>query len=135
MILKMDIEGGEWDFFDKVDEKTLSQFDQLVFEIHGLLKTDRWVYYAECLGRLRKAYSLIHIHANNCSRYGVIDGLRISDCMELTYVRNGNRVFEFDDSILPRNTDRPNIAGLDETDLGRWNSLIDRISCLQLEEE
>ena len=50
--------------------------------------------------------------------------------MELTYIRNAGQVFELDDSTLPRKTDRPNIAGLDETDLGRWNRLIDRINCI-----
>ena len=128
MILKMDIEGGEWGFFERVDEKILSQFDQLVFEIHGLLKTGRWAYYAECLGRLGRTHSLIHVHANNYSRYALINRLRISDCMELTYVKNGDREFEFNDSTFPIMEDRPNIAGLDETDLGRWNNLIDSIN-------
>ncbi|MBR4574849.1 MAG: FkbM family methyltransferase [Lachnospiraceae bacterium] len=128
MILKMDIEGGEWEFFEKVDDKLLQQFDQLVFEIHGLLRSDRWAYYGACLERLGRTHSLIHVHANNYSKYALIDGLRLADCMELTYVRNAGQEFEFDDSTLPRKTDRPNIAGLDETDLGRWNRLIDRIN-------
>ena len=36
MILKMDVEGAEWDFLDTVDTKTLKQFDQIVFEYHEL---------------------------------------------------------------------------------------------------
>lgn len=48
--------------------------------------------------------------------------------MELTYVRNDGKMMRFDDVSLPRESDYPNIPGLDETDLGNWNALIDKIT-------
>ena len=34
MILKMDVEGAEWDFLETVKSETLAQFDQIVLEFH-----------------------------------------------------------------------------------------------------
>ena len=126
-ILKMDIEGAEWVFYETVGENLLSGFDQLVFETHGLLNVDRWKYFADCLKRLERTHTLVHVHANNYSKYALIDGLRLADCMELTYVKNDGKTFKHDEAVLPRSLDYPNIPGLDETDLRNWNTLIDKI--------
>lgn len=127
MILKMDIEGAEWEVFENEREDVLEKFDQLVFEIHNLSKPDKWEYYAKCLERLRLTHELVHVHANNVCKFLWIDGLKFADCMELTYVKKENRDF-FDSNVtLPSNLDRPNICGLAEIELGDWNLNIDRI--------
>lgn len=127
MILKMDIEGAEWDVFENEKENVFERFDQLVFEIHNLLKTDKWGYYAKCLERLRRTHELVHIHANNVSRFALIDGLKLADCMELTYIKKEGRKYYASREILPSYLDRPNIYGLTEIELGDWNYLINRL--------
>ena len=37
MILKMDIEGAEYNIFEHIDDATLKQFKQIVLEFHDLL--------------------------------------------------------------------------------------------------
>ena len=37
MILKMDVEGAEWDFLATVSSEILSRFDQMTFEFHSLI--------------------------------------------------------------------------------------------------
>ena len=36
LIMKMNIEGCEWDVFDKAAPDEISQFSQIVIELHGL---------------------------------------------------------------------------------------------------
>ena len=36
MILKMDVEGAEWGFLERVSSETLSQFSQMSFEFHNI---------------------------------------------------------------------------------------------------
>lgn len=127
MILKMDIEGAEWKVFEGLSEELLNRFDQMVFEIHGLMKTEKWNYYSECLEHLNKTHALVHVHGNNACRYALIGGVRLPDCLELTYVRRESKEFFEDRSALPRSEDYPNVRGLDEIELGWWNSQIDAL--------
>ncbi len=127
LILKMDIEGAEWPVFENISEELLDGFDQMVFEIHGLMKKNKWEYYAECLERLNRTHVLVHVHGNNACRYALIDGLRLPDCIELSYVKRTNKDYYEDNAVLPRSLDRPNVKGLDEIALGDWNTWINRI--------
>ena len=129
MILKMDIEGAEWDVFENEKEEVLESFVQLIFEIHNLSKVDKWEYYSKCLERLRKTHELVHIHFNNVCKVLWIDGLKLADCMELTYVKKNNIEFFDSEVSLPSNLDRPNIYGLVEIELGDWNNTIDKLFC------
>lgn len=49
MILKMDIEGAEWDVLGSICCSTLSMFDQIVIEYNGLLSITRWKEYSYIL--------------------------------------------------------------------------------------
>ena len=41
MLIKMDVEGAEWDFLESVNEDILSRFRIMTFELHGLLMEER----------------------------------------------------------------------------------------------
>lgn len=86
IFLKMDIEGGEYEWLKYVSESQLKKFKQIVIEFHGLTNNGWGCSYDEkvqCLSKLNKTHYIIHAHCNN---YGpVVHGF--PDVLELTYVR------------------------------------------------
>ncbi len=109
LILKMDIEGAEWDAIEAMSMDTLRQFSQIVIELHNVVnKASDLLPKAERV--LRKLYSThqpVHIHANNWGSLGFIDGTLIPDTIELTYVRRTDHQFEKCYKIFPTELDMP----------------------------
>ena len=126
MILKMDVEGAEWDFLENVSSSTLNQFDQLLFEFHDLTryKTDKeMIRTISLINKINLTHTLVHLHGNNFGHYinsgnfGVIP-----DVLELTYLRTANHQFHDDKKIfLPTKLDCPNGHRLPDIPLGYWN--------------
>ena len=71
IFLKMDIEGGEYDFFRSLTEKQIQKFKQIVLEVHFPNTIRRW----EMLNRLAKTHYLIHVHGNNFQKKVAIKDL------------------------------------------------------------
>jgi hypothetical protein len=85
IFLKMDIEGGEYDWLKSVSESQLKKFKQIVIEFHGLTNNGWGCHYnekIECLTKLNNTHYIIHAHGNNNGP--VVNG--IPDVLELTYV-------------------------------------------------
>ena len=126
MILKMDVEGAEWDFLETVSLETLNQFDQIIFEFHDMVAPKNFYQMGRTLALIEKlniTHALIHLHGNNFSKYVLIEGIGIiPDVLELTYLNRANRNFVDDAEIfLPTPVDFPNNPNLPEISLGFWN--------------
>ena len=67
MILKMDVEGAEWEILSCINENILARFDQIVLEYHELLAADKekekLIFSA--LSKINSKHKLIHLHGNN----------------------------------------------------------------------
>lgn len=84
-ILKLDIEGSEWEILNSA--KNLGSFDQVLLELHYLNKlADPKVHLdsVEGLGRLLDFYFPIFISGNNCCGVVTLGGFTIPRVMELT---------------------------------------------------
>ena len=122
MILKMDVEGAEWDFLETVDLKTLRKFDQIVFEFHNLIQAGNSKRNIKLLSKLNKTHQLVHIHGNNCGYVIRIGNSVFPDVFEATYVLKDKYNFEEDcDISLPLPLDIPNDKGRPDIILGKWN--------------
>jgi len=64
MILKMDIEGGEYETFLNVDENLFTHFNQIALEVHGVISSSKDLA-IKLFTLLNKNYYLVHIHGNN----------------------------------------------------------------------
>ena len=112
IFLKMDIEGGEYDWFLSLSENDLTHFKQMVFELH-CINDDRFGCSYEnkmkCLKKLSNTHYIIHAHANNNGTgWGIdreVNG--IPNIIELTYIRKDNIL------VPTRNTIPLPIEGLD----------------------
>jgi hypothetical protein len=81
-VLKMDVEGAEWDVFRTAD---LSRVTQLIAELHDIHKAP-----LEVLNKINEQFYLVHIHANNYPKqpYFNIDRIRrVPVVLECTWVR------------------------------------------------
>ncbi|MBR1421601.1 MAG: FkbM family methyltransferase [Selenomonadaceae bacterium] len=125
MILKMDVEGAEWDFLETVKSETLEQFDQIILEIHGLVLEMNVVKSGRFISRLQKlnqTHQVIHIHGHNGDAAIKLEEMIFPNCLEVTYANQKNYEFEDAEIILPHPLDKPNGSWLPEYILGNWNS-------------
>lgn len=131
-VLKMDIEGFEWEFFKNADMKYIGEnFDYLCLELHGLIEEvpDNWIINpktqkaknnmnlkVEVLDKLNSRYDIIHIHGNNHSpRY-----FDMPDSLEITYKF---RTFFEDEINIPfpiKEIDKPNFPERADYILDWW---------------
>lgn len=81
MILKIDIEGGEYETLQNLDKDKLLKFSQIGAEFHNLL-TEPWKY-IELLNRLNQHFYITHLHANNIGH--IHEG--IPDTIEISFIR------------------------------------------------
>jgi hypothetical protein len=112
MILKMDIEGNEFETLLNCDDSVFSHFNQIGLEVHDVLNSHpekeniinvddenlRWLNKIKLFSRLNEYYHLVHIHGNNNS-LSIRDG--IADVLELTYIRKDHMPPEPRRSSLP----------------------------------
>ena len=123
MILKMDVEGAEYGFLNMISEDILKQFDQIVFEFHGIIERKNADKLIAALTKLNKTHQVIHVHGNNYSSTLEINGYRFSRALEVTYVKRDMYEFiEDEDIVLPLSIDAPCRKDRAELNLGKWNA-------------
>lgn len=127
LLLKMDIEGCEWDLLENLNEVILTRFEQMVIEFHNLafLQNEYFgqfnITYNKMLNvfsKLNKHFYLGHIHGNNCG--GFKD---IPNTIECTYIRKdmvwGSPSIETQAYPIP-GIDYPNNINLPDYRLDWW---------------
>jgi hypothetical protein len=71
IVLKIDVEGAEWDSFLAVPDRVLEQIDQIAVEFHWLQnEKGDWIQddkYLRVVQRLKQFFEVAHIHFNNAS--------------------------------------------------------------------
>jgi hypothetical protein len=115
-ILKIDIEGAEWNVLATAD---LSRVTQLIVELHDLHED-----YSKILKRINKNFYLVHAHGNNCHKQPWVITDRVSKIpryLECTWVRkNLVRGAVLSDDALPGPLDIPNDPNTPDMALDFW---------------
>jgi len=110
--LKLDIEGGEYKYFDWLLEEYIHKLDQIFVEVH-MLGHPRYKN-SKIIEKINKTHALIHAHGNNTNsmvsnKYTEIDGVLVPIIIELTFLHK-----QYFDTIkpnqqeLPHECDQPN---------------------------
>ena len=123
MVLKIDVEGYEWNVFAGMTENTLSRFDQITAELHNLTAEEDRELKIKALENLAKTHKVIHIHANNYSPVDYCGDLIMPDTIEVTWLRKNQCSDTQYTGILPRPVDRRCDALSPEIMVGYWNLL------------
>jgi hypothetical protein len=120
-ILKIDIEGAEWDVLGAATSAELTRFSQIVSEFHGFENAadPDWREKARrVLAKLRSIFDIVHVHANNYGSLNIIANVAIPSTFELTLANRA--IYECDetDEVFPTALDQPNWAGRPDIFLG-----------------
>lgn len=97
LILKMDIEGSEWEVLSQLAVTDLLKFRQLIIEFHFLANSLEPIDYDSKISVLKKLaenFYILNSHPNNCGDLFVIENLLLPDVIEVTYVRKNSYSLE-----------------------------------------
>jgi hypothetical protein len=123
LILKVDIEGSEWEVFDAIDERTLGAFSQILCEFHhlsGLAVESKRTLIARVFSKLTTTHAVFHVHANNCAPFYVIGNVPVPVCIELSLASRSRYSFEPSDELFPTPLDASCAAGVADYFLGSF---------------
>jgi hypothetical protein len=90
-ILKMDVEGAEWEVLTETSILLMRRFEQIVLELHNLPKLEETRFRGlawRVLASLSSAFTLCHVHANNFGSIANVSGFPVPETLEVTYIRS-----------------------------------------------
>lgn len=111
MVLKIDVEGAEWDVLAAMPPATLRRFDQIVLELHDFRRLGEPEWRARASAGLRKltqSFTIHHVHANNYAPVVVLDGWPVADVVEISLVRTELVTRSPSSALLPTYLDAAN---------------------------
>lgn len=118
MILKMDIEGYEWEVFAQARSELLNRFSQIVLELHNLNNVQQAELMQQALSNLNKTHGAVHVHGNNCDKYLMLKGMILPDTLEITYLNKSEYQLQASRTFFPTELDRLNAPRNPEIVLG-----------------
>lgn len=95
MILKVDIEGAEWDVL--MTSNKLSRFRQIVFEAHWMHKIENTIFYndvVKTLANLRNTHIPVWVHANNNVPLMIMGNSPIPTVFEVLFLRKDSYTYK-----------------------------------------
>lgn len=121
LILKMDVEGAEWDAIAAASSETLSQFSQIVFELHDVYSSALHERICGFLSKLNETHQPVWIHGNYHADYARIDDVVVPWALEVLYVRRRDHQFADSTHFYPLAQDMANNISRNDIRLGVWN--------------
>lgn len=99
MILKMDVEGYEYEIIENTESSVWDKFDQIVIEFHDCLNPSIMFLLVKCLKKLFNTHALIYVHGNNFGDTVKVGDLTLYQYMEMSLSNRKNDLI-----IAGRNT-------------------------------
>lgn len=110
-ILKMDIEGAEWEVFNEANSVDISKFRQIVLELHwfkdAFSASKKTKQVVSSLLNIKKTHNLVAVHGNNHRETFEFEGLILPDVAEVLFLRKDSYRFEPHDDLEV--SDRPDV--------------------------
>lgn len=83
-LLKIDIEGWEYEVIESIPQDLLEKSPVLLLEVHNLdTKLDKFV---QMMEKINQTFALVHIHPNNWGITFDVDGYPFPEVLELSFV-------------------------------------------------
>ena len=129
IFLKLDVEGAEWLTLLHMPEYLLKQCNQIVIELHDLSCLGKSTDYpaidleqkVAVMEKMNKLFHLWHVHANNHASVHIIDGYKVPDVIEVTFINKelheGGRPSE---EIFPTKYDQACYVRMQDHTLDYW---------------
>jgi hypothetical protein len=126
LLLKIDIEGGEWTTFAKMAGRDLARCRQIACEFHGASKMNEARYFALCqaaVATISENFFPAHLHANNFLGFANVAGVPLPEAFEVTFVNRKFYAPGTRQQAAPLAVDAPNDTGAPDLFLGSPFSL------------
>lgn len=111
LILKIDVEGDEWDIFANLPNKYLPRFRQIIGEFHNIHLLSDPVFYekvSDTLSKLTETHDLVNCHINNWSAQHLVQGVPLADVVELSFFRKTDTATQSTTIQLSSDLNAPN---------------------------
>jgi uncharacterized protein YoxC len=123
LLLKMDIEGSEWEVFEATDGLILSRFKQIVCEFHTLdrLGEEEFGNRAEAVfKKLAATHFVYHVHGNNCANFASVANIAVPQSLEVSFALRSAYHTTRNTDVFPTSLDHPNQPGRADLYLGEF---------------
>lgn len=123
LILKMDIEGSEWDVLDNSSSESLLKFSQIICEFHGLARLNEAPFHARAMRvfhKLAQQFSVFHVHANNNGDICNLANVAVPSTLEVSFANRARYSFVASDETFPTPLDTPNNPHVADIRLGSF---------------
>ena len=101
MILKIDIEGSEWNILYELNYEILIKFKYIIIEFHFLVGFKSL--FEKVFKKLSETHQIFHLHCNNCASVVNIDGNNICFALEVSLIIKENNSFLKSSELYPIN--------------------------------
>jgi len=98
LILKIDIEGWEWEVLESLSSLELGRFKQIIGEFHGFHEIRNYELIERVLYKLTENFVVTNSHANNWGAYQIIQKVAVPDVIEISWLRKDRC------KLIPTNT-------------------------------
>jgi len=123
LLLKMDIEGDEWQVLEHAERRHLRKFAQIVCEFHGFDQAIREEWRDQSkrvLQKLAADFEVVHVHGNNAAPFVSIGNVPFPRILEVTFANRQRYQFVGCEELFPTSLDRSNICDRADLFLGRF---------------
>lgn len=120
MILKIDVEGAEWEVFANIEMDLLGKFSQIVVEFHDVCNIDNLPLKIKALTNINKTHVPVHVHGNNWKDYICCRDFCLPDALEVSYVNKNIYDVTPKSKFFPTAIDQPNNNRYNDLILGKW---------------
>jgi hypothetical protein len=120
VFLKIDIEGGEFDFFEKADiDFLMSKSNALCLEFHYIEHAQNMSGFCKIMEKINANFSLVHIHGNNNAGVFRYKDHLIPTVLEMSFLNKKliNLEYQDDDDYPIMFLDSPNTKDRDDIEL------------------
>ena len=118
MLLKMDIEGSEYEVINANQDLIFKHFEMICIEFHGINNPSFYNFKDKLrvIGSLLEKYDIFHMHGNNC----VARNYEVPNVLEVSLVRKGVCSDTNDGAYPIEGLDFPNYEGRKDFALNWW---------------
>jgi hypothetical protein len=98
IFLKIDIEGAEFDFFEKTDiDFLMSKSNALCLEFHYIEYPENMLKFCKIMKKINENFTLVHLHGNNNAGVFKCSEHFIPTVLELSFLNKKLITFEYED--------------------------------------
>lgn len=122
LILKMDVEGAEWEMINETSSEDLGRFRQIAFELHDFDHPEKETEILSALEKMNITHFPVWIHGNNHVSAICTEDIILPTAIEILYLNRSHYDYIESPVEFPWEIDAPNTEVFPEYILGNWGS-------------